>query len=162
MCYAGVTWRWNTSEPEFYGNLMYKFRKIVGKPDFSDHFSKFVICYKRKWYNIDFIKQFSCLAVNPITVDLFAYLLNCTPVGRVQTLRWSGLNNYSLDGLGRNFLCLIFGSPGFNWWFSFAPVFQWYYLTTQGSPNVSTRCFSWVLICCPYTAAYLNTRNVLL
>ena len=36
------------SEPKFYGDLVYKFRKIVGKPEFSDHFSKIVTCYKRK------------------------------------------------------------------------------------------------------------------
>ena len=60
------------SEPKFYGDLEYKFRKIVGKPEFSDHFSKIVICYKRKGYNIDVMKQSACLAINPITVDYFA------------------------------------------------------------------------------------------
>ena len=33
-------------------------------------------------YTIDVIKQFACLAVNPITVDHFAYLSDCTPMGR--------------------------------------------------------------------------------
>ena len=28
------------SEPEFYGDLMYKFRKIIGKNDFSLSFQK--------------------------------------------------------------------------------------------------------------------------
>ena len=28
------------SEPEFYGDLVYKFRKIVGKAEFSDQFKK--------------------------------------------------------------------------------------------------------------------------
>ena len=42
---------------------MYNFRKNVGKPEFSDHFSKIVICYKGKGYNIDVIKQSACLAV---------------------------------------------------------------------------------------------------
>ena len=65
------------SEPE----LVYKFRKIVKKPETSDHFSKIVICYKRKGYNIDTIKQSACLAAHPITVDHFAYLCNCTPMG---------------------------------------------------------------------------------
>ena len=59
---------------------MYTFRNIVGQPKFSDHFSKIVIRYKRKGYNIDVIKHFACLAVNPITVDHFAYLFNCTHV----------------------------------------------------------------------------------
>ena len=33
-------------EPEFYGVLVYKFGKHVGKFELSDHFSKIVICYK--------------------------------------------------------------------------------------------------------------------
>ena len=62
---------------------MYKFKKkIVGRPEFSDHFSKIVMCYKRKDYTVDVIKQSACLAVNPITVELFAYLFNCTTVGQ--------------------------------------------------------------------------------
>ena len=35
------------SEPEFYGDLVYKFRKIIGKNDFPYHFKKLVVRYKR-------------------------------------------------------------------------------------------------------------------
>ena len=35
------------SEPEFYGDLVYKFRKIIGKNDFPYHFKKIVVRYKR-------------------------------------------------------------------------------------------------------------------
>ena len=31
------------SEPEFYGDLVYKFKKIVGRTDFSDYFRKIII-----------------------------------------------------------------------------------------------------------------------
>ena len=37
------------SEPEFYGNLVYKFRKIVGKSNFSEHFRKLIKRYKKNW-----------------------------------------------------------------------------------------------------------------
>ena len=67
---------------EFYGNLVHKFRKNIGKYDFSGQVNKVVICYKRKGYNIDVIKQSAFFAVDPITVDHFAYLFNCTLVGR--------------------------------------------------------------------------------
>ena len=40
-------------DPEFYGNLVYKFRKIIGKNDFSYHFKKIVVRYKKIGYNID-------------------------------------------------------------------------------------------------------------
>ena len=34
------------SEPEFYGDLVYKFRKRYGKYDFSYQFEKIIVCYK--------------------------------------------------------------------------------------------------------------------
>ena len=64
----------------FYGKLVYKFRKIVGKLEISDHFIK--LSYKREGHITDFIKRSASLAVNPIAVDHFAYFFNCTPVGR--------------------------------------------------------------------------------
>ena len=33
------------SEPEFYGDLVYKFKKIVGSADFSDQFRKIIVRY---------------------------------------------------------------------------------------------------------------------
>ena len=70
------------SEHEFYGDLVYKFRKIIGKNDFPYHFKKIIVRYKRIVYNIDVLRQTAYLVVNPIKVNSFAYLFNCTPVGR--------------------------------------------------------------------------------
>ena len=70
------------SEPEFYGDLVYKFKKIVGRADFSDQFRKIIVRYKRIGYNINIMRQSACLVLNPITVNYFASLFNCTPVGR--------------------------------------------------------------------------------
>ena len=44
-------------EPEFYGNLVYMFRKIVCRPKLSDYFSEIAICFKRKGYNIVLINS---------------------------------------------------------------------------------------------------------
>ena len=33
-------------------------------------------------YNIDVLRQTACLVVNPIKVNSFAYLFNCTTLGR--------------------------------------------------------------------------------
>ena len=41
------------SEPEFYGDLVYKFRKIIGKYDFPYHFKKIIARNKKIGYNID-------------------------------------------------------------------------------------------------------------
>ena len=70
------------SEPEFYGDLVYKFRKIIGKNDFPYHFKKIIVRYKKTCYNIGVLRQTACLVVNPIKVNSFAYLFNCTTVGR--------------------------------------------------------------------------------
>ena len=70
------------SEPEFDGDLVYKFRKIVGKTEFSDKFKKIIMRYKRIGYNVDVMRQSACLLVNPIMVNNNAVLFNCMPVGR--------------------------------------------------------------------------------
>ena len=41
------------SEPELYGDLVYEFRKIIGKNDFPYHFKKIIVRFKRIGYNID-------------------------------------------------------------------------------------------------------------
>ena len=71
---------------EFYGELVYNFKKIVGRNDFSDQFRKIIIRYKRIGYNMNVMRQTACWLVNPITVNNFTGLFNCTPVGRVSDL----------------------------------------------------------------------------
>ena len=64
------------SNPEFYGDLVYKFKKIIGNPNFSDLFKRF----RRTRYNLDIIRQTACLVFNPIMVDDYAALFSCTAV----------------------------------------------------------------------------------
>ena len=61
------------SEPGFYGDLVNKFRKIIGKYDFSCHFKKIIVRFKNIGYNIDVLRQTACLVVNPIKDNSFAY-----------------------------------------------------------------------------------------
>ena len=70
------------SKPDLYGDLVYKLRTKVNRADFSDQFGKVIIRYKRIGYNINVMRQSESLVINPITVDSFASLFNCTPVGR--------------------------------------------------------------------------------
>ena len=70
------------SEPIFYGDLVYKFKRIVGKTNFSDQFKKIVKRYIRVGYNLDIMRQSACLVLNPITVYSYGFLLNCTTVGQ--------------------------------------------------------------------------------
>ena len=71
------------SEPEFYGDLVYKFRKIIGKSYFPYHYKEIIVRYKKIGYSINVMQQTACLVVNPIKVNSFAYLFNCITVGQI-------------------------------------------------------------------------------
>ena len=70
------------SEPEFYGDLIYKFNKIRDMTDFSGQFRKIIMRYKRIGYNLNVMQQSACLVINPITIDGHATFLNCTLADR--------------------------------------------------------------------------------
>ena len=70
------------SEPEFYGDLVYKFKTISGMTDFSDQLRKIIMRYKHIGYNLNVMQQPVCLVINPITVDSDTALFNCTPMDR--------------------------------------------------------------------------------
>ena len=72
------------SEPEFYGDLVYKFKKLKGINDFSFQFRKIITRYRRIGYtcNLNVMRQSACLVFNPVMVDNYAAFFNCTPVGR--------------------------------------------------------------------------------
>ena len=48
------------SEPEFYGDLVYKFEKVRGMTYFSDQFQKVIMSYKRIGYNLNVMRQSAC------------------------------------------------------------------------------------------------------
>ena len=73
--------RQGLSEPKFYGDLVYKSKKIVGSNNFSAQFIEIIFHYKKIGYNINELRQTACLVVNAIMVGNFAFLFNCTPVG---------------------------------------------------------------------------------
>ena len=70
------------SEQKFYDDLVYRFRKIVGNSKFSEQFRKLINRYKRIGYNLDIMWQTACLVVNPVIVDGYALLFNCTTAVR--------------------------------------------------------------------------------
>ena len=78
----GSLLRRGLSGPDFCGDLVCGLRKIVGSGGFSAQFIKIISHYKKIDYNINVLQQTACLVVNPITVGNFAFLFNCTPVGR--------------------------------------------------------------------------------
>ena len=74
--------RQGLSEPEFYGNLVYRLQRIVGSNYFSAKLIIIISHYKKIGYNINVLQQTACLVVKLIMVGNFAFLFNYTPVGR--------------------------------------------------------------------------------
>ena len=70
------------SEPILYGDLVNKFKRIVGKPNLSDQLKKIVKRYIRVGYNLDIMRQSACLVLNPITVYSYGFFFNCTTGGQ--------------------------------------------------------------------------------
>ena len=98
------------SEPEFYGDFVYKFKKIVGRADFSDQFRKIIVRYKRIGYNINIMRQSACLVFNPITVNNFVSLFNCGSGVRLND--GPDIKLFILVGLGRSFFVCCLAHRG--------------------------------------------------
>ena len=70
------------SEQEFYGDLVYQFKKLTGRNDFSFQLRKIITRYRRIGYNLNIMRQFACLVFSPIMVNNYSAFFNYTPVGR--------------------------------------------------------------------------------
>ena len=68
--------------PEFYGYLVYKFKKTIGNPNISNLLKRIVNRFKRAGHSIDIMRQTACLVFNPIMVVGYAALFGCTAVVR--------------------------------------------------------------------------------
>ena len=58
------------------------FEQIMSRTNFTDQIRKVIIRFKRSGCNLNVMRQSACIVINPITVDHFAALFNCTPVDR--------------------------------------------------------------------------------
>ena len=70
------------SQSEFFGDLVYKFKRIVGNPSFNDRFKKVTKRYENG-YNMDIMRPSAilyCLVVYVIPVYSYVFLFNCTRV----------------------------------------------------------------------------------
>ena len=81
--------------------------KNCGKSNFSEQFRKLINHHNRIDYSLDIMRQTVCLVINPIIVDGYASLFNCTMAIRASDSGW-GLT-----------ICLWLGPPWFNYRVSF-------------------------------------------
>ena len=64
--------QYGLSEPEFYGDSVKKFKKLIERNDFSFHFRKLISRYRRIGYNLNVMRLSARLVFNPIMVDNYA------------------------------------------------------------------------------------------
>ena len=107
------------SEPIFYGDLVCKFKRIVGKPNFSDQCKNMVRRCIGVGYGLGLMRQSACLVLGPVTVCCYGFLFSCAAVGRasgsVAALawgfgRWVGAWCLSVAGPAVARLGVFFGS----------------------------------------------------
>ena len=58
--------------------LIYKFKKIIGNPNFSNLLKRLVNRFERAGYSLEIMQQTACLVFNPIMVEGYAALFSCT------------------------------------------------------------------------------------
>ena len=68
------------ARPRFYDYLVYKSKKLIGNPNFSNLLKRIVNRFKRAGYSLDIMLQTACLVFNPIMDEGYAALLSCTAV----------------------------------------------------------------------------------
>ena len=79
-CHVSLKNLQGISNPEFYGDLVYKFKKVIGHPNFSDFFKRIVNRFKRTGYTLDIMRQTACLVFNPSVVEGYVALFSCTAI----------------------------------------------------------------------------------
>ena len=82
-------------EPKFYGDLVYKFKKLTGRNNVSFQFRKIILRYKRIGYNINVMRQSVCIVFNPIIVDDYAAFIICMLVAWASDSKMAPTLSYS-------------------------------------------------------------------
>ena len=68
----------------FYGDVIYKLRKILGHNHFDNLFVKRIKYFIKRGYDRAVLQRTACSVVDPFTVGHYAFLFyNCTMTGQV-------------------------------------------------------------------------------
>ena len=65
------------SHPEFYGDVVYKLKKILGNAHFTSMFQKIIKKYRKLNYDPLILQRTACLVIDPFTVGNHAFLFDC-------------------------------------------------------------------------------------
>ena len=70
------------SEPEFCGDLVCGFGKVVGRSNFSEQFEGLIDRYRRVGCGLGVVRRAACLVVGPVVVGGCASLFGCAAAVR--------------------------------------------------------------------------------
>jgi len=76
-CNLKTLLRQGITHPEFYGDVIYKLRNIIGNKNFHILFVKRIKKYIKRDYDRAILQRTARLVVNPSTVDNYAVLFAC-------------------------------------------------------------------------------------
>ena len=81
-CSLKILLRQGISHPEFYGDVIYKLRKILGHIYFQNLFIKRIKKFVKKGYDPTILQRTACLVVDHFTVGHQAFLFACATTRR--------------------------------------------------------------------------------
>jgi hypothetical protein len=73
-CNSKTLLRLDISKPDFYGDVVYKLRGIMGHSNFSAVFTKIIKRFIKRGYDPFFLRHTACLVFNPFTVGRYVFL----------------------------------------------------------------------------------------
>ena len=116
------------SEPEFYGDSVYKLKKIVGSNNFSVQYIKIISHYKKMAITVMYCNRLHAWWSTQSWLTALLSSLIARRWVRLQTLWWFRHKDLYIDEMVGSwcFDCLS-GPPGFTCWIAFAPVFSFIY-----------------------------------
>ena len=69
------------SHPDFYGDVYYKLRKIIGHEHFPILFPKRIKQFIKRGYDSHILQRTACMIVHPYTMNNHRFLFNCAMTG---------------------------------------------------------------------------------
>ena len=81
-CNLKTLLRQGISQPKFYGDIIYRVRKIKGSDMFPAQFTKLIRKHVADGYDPLILRRTVCLVLDPFTIDHYNFLFNCAMTGQ--------------------------------------------------------------------------------
>ena len=136
--------------PVFYGDLVYKLRRVKGETNFISSGSKIVKRLRRRWYDPAIIEKTLGLVLGPFTALCRSFLKHCTLTNKAVGTLWRALSKppQRRQGPDPRHLWLLVGTPS-----AFGPEIAYRLRVAQPS-LMDVRIYVWYTIILLYMFVY--------